>query len=1170
MLARLDRVRVVSALVLTLLACGLPARAQTNPTGKAAKPLDQIEPVPQFPPAPTNAASDPVPQALRYLKSGQERFDEGLWADATTALERALKIDPNLVDARILLARTAMQNGNLALAQSHLNEALKARPRDVAIHQLLGEIAFQQRKLPAAIAEFRLALMAAEGEEIQPERVLAHLSLGMALKEEGYLSAAADQFEKFLDAIARPTPAMQKHRELQEMIILYRDKAAMMLAELQSKLGRHDKAVEAYRAALKEDPADREALKNLILALTRVGRHDEAVSLAAEDLTVAPDLADALSLLDEACKLAGQPDRATSELVAAARRAEDHGVCLKLCRLLADRGRLAEAAEVLSELVARQPDNLEAVQLTAKLRVELKQPKGLVQLLHKLLNIDIASYPAVEKLIADAYAAGLGNSIASEAAAAAKAAPKDPKYTFLLACDRMAAKDQVAAISAAGAALDLDEGFVPAAAFAARATLRQRRWEDAIKAADEAIDAGLNVAELHAIKGLAYEALEEHDKAEAAFLEAFRLDRKDPEPLFRLAESIERRGEAQRCEQLYRRILDDVDPTYVPARENLVRLLLNSRKTDRAREYFSDFDRLGQNGPAVERCRALLNFATSKLTNGEARLKKYREDLEKIIADYPGEAASHLALAMAWEAAGDMDKAAEQAAAAHAIAPDEIGVMERLADYHARKLEFGRATEVTRRLLEFRPRNLTYGQRMVRWTLCDGNFPEAAGILREIINRQTADPTRGIFVGQLVEVLRHCGRLDDSVRTAKDWLEASPEDGERRQLYLLALNGADRKAEAVEAARKWLAGDPTSVELRRQFLAQLLSARHFLEAQQRLIGWLAANPDDLELNRLLIRVFWELRDWDSAIEAALTGMEEPRLKSQYELLLALSYRFARRWDEAVEIYRRRGGAAGARTPEPGLIDTLIEAGRYEEAEKEISAALDVLSQPGHEQMELPTMLNLRRSMARVFDLTDRMSQAFQQLEEMFKILDLLAKANPGSTDIRERFIGINNDLGYTYVDEGVKLEKAEKMIRLALAEEPLNGAYIDSLGWAAYKRGRYDEAIKLLSLAILLENSDDAVMFDHLGDAHYRAGHSDDARRNWEKALELSSDDVFPPPISEDRRVHKNIRRKLKALEAGQAVETAPLAKPEATTQSAQVPGDAHANESESRPAEAP
>ena len=77
--------------------------------------------------------------------------------------------------------------------------------------------------------------------------------------------------------------------------------------------------------------------------------------------------------------------------------------------------------------------------------------------------------------------------------------------------------------------------------------------------------------------------------------------------------------------------------------------------------------------------------------------------------------------------------------------------------------------------------------------------------------------------------------------------------------------------------------------------------------------------------------------------------------------------------------------------------------------------------------------------------------------------------------------GINNDLGYLYADQGKNLEKAESMIRKAVAEEPDNYAYLDSLGWVLFKRGKFQEARVPLEKA-QSDTRADSTIPDHLGD----------------------------------------------------------------------------------------
>jgi len=61
-----------------------------------------------------------------------------------------------------------------------------------------------------------------------------------------------------------------------------------------------------------------------------------------------------------------------------------------------------------------------------------------------------------------------------------------------------------------------------------------------------------------------------------------------------------------------------------------------------------------------------------------------------------------------------------------------------------------------------------------------------------------------------------------------------------------------------------------------------------------------------------------------------------------------------------------------------------------------------------------------------------------------------------------------------------RLDEAEKLIRRALAIEPDDGFFIDSLGWVYYMRGDYPRAVEQLERAIE-HAGDDPTVTEHLG-----------------------------------------------------------------------------------------
>ncbi len=127
-----------------------------------------------------------------------------------------------------------------------------------------------------------------------------------------------------------------------------------------------------------------------------------------------------------------------------------------------------------------------------------------------------------------------------------------------------------------------------------------------------------------------------------------------------------------------------------------------------------------------------------------------------------------------------------------------------------------------------------------------------------------------------------------------------------------------------------------------------------------------------------------------------------------------------------------------------------------------------------------------------------------------KILEAVYEEDP--TDV-----GVNNDLGYLYADHGKNLEQAEMMIRLAVAAQPDNPAYLDSLGWVLFKQGRFEEALVELKKA----NSDpeyrDATLLEHMGDVHEALNQTADARKAWQEALNVEQNSTPGDPAIIER-----------------------------------------------------
>src|SRR5271165_4937155 len=94
-----------------------------------------------------------------------------------------------------------------------------------------------------------------------------------------------------------------------------------------------------------------------------------------------------------------------------------------------------------------------------------------------------------------------------------------------------------------------------------------------------------------------------------------------------------------------------------------------------------------------------------------------------------------------------------------------------------------------------------------------------------------------------------------------------------------------------------------------------------------------------------------------------------------------------------------------------------------------------------------------------------------------------------------------NYLGYMLADRDTRLEEALGYVRRAVALDPQNGAYLDSLGWAYYRLGNYDLAEENLRRASERIGNDPTV-HQHLGELYQKTGRLKLAATHFERALE--------------------------------------------------------------------
>lgn len=195
-----------------------------------------------------------------------------------------------------------------------------------------------------------------------------------------------------------------------------------------------------------------------------------------------------------------------------------------------------------------------------------------------------------------------------------------------------------------------------------------------------------------------------------------------------------------------------------------------------------------------------------------------------------------------------------------------------------------------------------------------------------------------------------------------------------------------------------------------------------------------------------------------------------------------------------------------------LVQVYEKAKNYEEMGKAIDAAEALSTTPDEKEM----IHFMRGAML-------EKSKKFEQSEAEFRKLLAL---NPNSTS------GLNY-LGYMLADRNVRLTEAVELIQKALAQDPENGAYLDSLGWAYFRQGKLDEAVENLKRA-QQRTPKDATIHDHLGDVYAKQGNLKSAIAEWEASIKLHQ---VAPPFEQDPKEVAKIQKKLEGAKVRVARE---------------------------------
>jgi len=273
-----------------------PAAAGAAPDGAAAAPSAAAAAPP--PPA------DPLEQA-KLLMAGQ-KLDEaeailtplketkpsasvdyalatlyhmrGKEDDAAASLRAALAKDPNYPKAHYMLGRKAYEEGRTDEAITHFEAETKAHPDDEASLSTLASLYMESGRSEDAVRVYETVVAA------NPSNTDALVSLDGLYTSMGNQQKSDEAFQKVM--AANPTGADQ---------VYYRVGAGIMKRQDLGEADRH-RAIAAFEKAVKLNPKNDKAHRELGMALVGVNKMDEAKVHFKRYLELSPNASDAATI----------------------------------------------------------------------------------------------------------------------------------------------------------------------------------------------------------------------------------------------------------------------------------------------------------------------------------------------------------------------------------------------------------------------------------------------------------------------------------------------------------------------------------------------------------------------------------------------------------------------------------------------------------------------------------------------------------------------------------------------------------------------------------------------------------------------------------------------------------------------------------------------------------
>ena len=392
------------------------------------------------------------------------------------------------------------------------------------------------------------------------------------------------------------------------------------------------------------------------------------------------------------------------------------------------------------------------------------------------------------------------------------------------------------------------------------------------------------------------------------------------------------------------------------------------------------------------------------------------------------------------------------------------------------------------------PENAALGYYLAQLLIEIGDLSTAEEVLAPLAK---AEPTLDAFEG-LLEIYRRGSNTKDLLTTLGDIADQVGGLEQLGEQATAVTNDADLVGRLVETATRWQKDSPESLtgDIALGVAMVAVAGDRFDDAEkffQIAIKDKAADEGGVLTTWALELFFAEQYDRAARVfQRLIDDKVRPEATGLLHFYLAGALEMAGKTDGAIRAAKKAAELDPSTRNKSRVGWVLYHAKRFADAEREYLKLIDEFDSK-HDSIEnREFMRETRLVLSNLCVEQHRWAEAEEWLEQIL--------------DEYPEDIGAMNDLGYLWVDQGKRLERSLKMIQAAVADQPENMAYVDSLGWAYYRLGRYAEAVEQLEKAAS-EEEPDGVIYDHLGDAYLKNNQKAKAIEAWQKAVDAFKKD---------------------------------------------------------------